>query len=82
MTLIDSSVMPEIYYRVEQPRIFGKYQMQFNLVAYITHPVTSEPVAIGNDVMECEYLIAGDNVFKQCYAFVREKMPDVNLQDG
>lgn len=61
----------ELYIRVELPRLHSKYEVQFNLVQYMKHPITKEFVAVGTEVLQCPYLLDGDNVFTQCYAHVK-----------
>lgn len=71
MALKTEALSSDLYIRVELPRLHSKYEVQFNLVQYMKHPVTEELVAVGTEVLQCPYLLDGDNVFAQCYAHVK-----------
>ncbi len=64
-----------LYIRVELPRAFGKYRAQFELVQYVSHPITGERAEVGRETMECDYSLDGPNIFEQCYVHAKEALP-------
>lgn len=68
-----------VYIRVELPRVHGKYRAQYDLIQYIDHPITGEKAQIDRQTMECDYDLAGPNIFEQCYVHAKEKLPYATL---
>ncbi|EFN4264641.1 hypothetical protein FQJ03_02655 [Escherichia coli] len=64
-----------LYIRVELPRVYGKYRVQFDLIQYVDHPVTDEKAEVGRDTMECDYDLNGPNIFEQCYNYAKLELP-------
>lgn len=60
-----------LYVRVETPRVYGKFIVQFEVAQYIKHPVTSERMEVNREIMECDYDLAGGNIFEQCYMYAK-----------
>ena len=48
-----------LYIRVELPRVYGKYRVQYDLIQYVDHPITGEKAEVGREVMECDYDLDG-----------------------
>lgn len=65
----------ELYIRVELPRVYGKFRAQFDLIQYVTHPVTGEKAEVGRETMECDYDLDGGNIFAQCYMHAKSIIP-------
>lgn len=64
-----------LYIRVELPRVYGKYRVQFDLIQYVDHPITGEKAEVGRDTMECDYDLNGPNIFEQCYNYAKLELP-------
>ncbi|GCL87437.1 hypothetical protein BFD46_05785 [Escherichia coli] len=64
-----------LYIRVEVPRIYGKYRVQFDLIQYVDHPITGEKAEVERGVMECDYSLDGPNIFEQCYVHAKKALP-------
>lgn len=67
MALMPDERASGLYIRVEGPRVFGKHEVQFDLIQYVDHPLTGEKAEVGREVMQCPYDLAGPNIFEQCY---------------
>lgn len=75
MALMPDHKSSGLYIRVENPRAFGKYEVQFDLIQYVDHPMTGEKAEVGREVMQCTYDLAGPNIFEQCYAHAKVELP-------
>lgn len=64
-----------VYIRVELPRVYGKYRVQFDLIQYVNHPLTGEKAEVGRETMECDYDLDGPNILEQCYVHAKEALP-------
>ena len=64
-----------LYIRVELPRVYGKYRVQYDLIQYVDHPITGEKAEVGREVMECDYDLDGPNIFDQCYEHAKKELP-------
>ncbi|GAB0674824.1 hypothetical protein NB16F77_19020 [Escherichia coli] len=64
-----------LYIRVELPRVYGKYRVQYDLIQYIDHPITGEKAQIDRQIMECDYNLDGPNIFEQCYEHAKKELP-------
>lgn len=65
----------KVYIRVELPRIYGKFIVQFDLIQYVDHPITGEKAEVGRETMQCDYILDGANIFEQCYVHAKSKLP-------
>lgn len=75
MALQTSKESNGLYIRVELPRVYGKYRVQFDLIQYVDHPITGEKAEVERGVMECDYSLDGPNIFEQCYVHAKEALP-------
>ena len=64
-----------LYLRVELPRVYGKFKVQFDLIQYVDHPISGEKAEVGRQTMECEYDLNGPNIFEQCYEHAKVAFP-------
>ncbi len=79
MALMTSKDVEGLYIRVELPRVYGKFKVQFDLVQYVNHPIKGEKAEVGKETMECDYLLDGPNIIEQCYLHAKEKLPYATL---
>lgn len=75
MALMTDQNSSGLYIRVETPRVSGKYEVQFDLIQYVDHPITGEKAEVGREVMQCPYDLAGPNIFEQCYSHAKVELP-------
>ena len=75
MALMPDEKASGLYIRVELPRVFEKYTVQFDLIQYVYHPLTGEKAEVGRQVMQCLYDLDGPNIFQQCYAYAMNILP-------
>lgn len=68
-----------MYIRVELPRVYGKFKVQFELVQYVNHPISGSLAEVGKETMECDYLLDGPNIIEQCYLHAKEQLPYATL---
>ncbi|MCE9968952.1 hypothetical protein LZ620_08010 [Aeromonas salmonicida] len=74
MAFLKADIGDVIYFRVERPRIFGKYSVAFELLEYIYHPVSKVKVEASRRSMECEYVLEGKNLLEQCYDYAKKEV--------